>query len=252
MTSLKQDHTHLSTSIHGNSYSLLSPSKRIHLLEKPELVEIRQTVGGNSSESTKTSSIEYSRSLSSPAKVLTFNTEESETVPKRAATDSAIDKDRGSAQTPILSKFSEEDTHEPSLVVPPSFDFAAEGQSEKGKEDDDDIVKVKGQIDDSMFVFTASNLSSPDVQLKRRNAGMTFRFPGEGVVSGAEGAKVESDENLAMLAQQLELEVDTVSCLVYKLIVLSRCFWIYGISVNLYFSWSLILNTSFVPSTFCT
>ena len=192
----------------------------MHLLEKPELI---QTI--SETASTKKSSIEYNRSLSSPAKVLTFpaNLKGSETAPQRAATDSAIDKDRGSIQTthresemsdctnPTLLKLSKEDTHEPSLVVPPSFDFGVEGQSANGQEDDEETVKVKGERDDNMFVFTASNPSSPDVGSKRRNAGVTFRFPGKGGVSGVEGAKVDSDESLAMLAQQLELGADTVS-----------------------------------------
>lgn len=198
-----KDHTHSlpgNSGIHGNSSSLLSPSKRIHLLEKPELT-MKIPLKTNS-EST---SVDYNRSLSSPATVLATFPDNSEPLPQRVATDPIV-KDKAQNSNREKAKISDP------ILLPTTFDFLGGGQSSKGQEvDDEEPVQVKPRGDNDVFVFTASNPSSPDVTptvSRRKNAAVVYKFPGSGQT---EATKIESDEKLAMLTQQLELGSDSVS-----------------------------------------
>ena len=237
--------------IHDNSSLLLSPSKRIHLLDSPEVTKVTQS--DDSTDSKNEVSVDYYKSLSSPARVLTFPKDsDSETQPKRAVTDTAAPTDSqkncdskegsqtkdGSGLESVRNKSSPSlavastdetnsvsDSHEPNLSVPHSFNFTGEGQSSKVY--DEELVKVKGQQDENVFVFSASNPSSPNNGLtKKRNPDLAFSFTGEGVggvksdsVSGvgsevSDGGKTDIDEHLAMaMLQQLEFGSDSVSLL---------------------------------------
>ncbi len=135
----------------------------MHLLIKPE---------HSKSTGDESASIDYNRSLSSPATVLALADISETTLPKRATTDCIV-KCKDSA-TREKAKISDP-------ILPTSFDFSSGGQSSKGREvEDEEPVKSKSRGDDDMFVFTAS-------------------------------IDTKSDESLAVLTQQLELGSDSVS-----------------------------------------
>ncbi len=167
----------------------------MHLLKKPEQSKNPEHTGIISS------TIDYNRSLSSPATVLT-SPDNSEALPQRAVTDSIAKKEDSTQnncrEKPKISK---------PLILPTSFDFLGGGQSSKGQEvNDEEPVKVKPQGDSKVFVFTASSPSSPDLSSGRKNICADTLPSGQ-----AGGDKIENDEKLAMLTQQLELGSDSVS-----------------------------------------
>ena len=274
-------------SYHGNtSLSLLSPSKRFHLQEDEHvsLLNVAERKNEASLDKKQNGTIEYNRSLSSPARVLDFSQEKASSSedrgeqPKRASTDTVVQRQDGGnnvgtsldeksleitskqsqseaeidrGNRPVLDPTSpnvqreqsgkadvKENDTTPSLTVPSSFIFTSDSQgqgSSSPKHDERDSTKGQSSTEqvkpetavtgssneangDGVFVFTASsNPTSPEGDhVRRKNAAVTFKFGrlGEGGREGGasgEGGVGESDENLAQLAQQLELGSDNVS-----------------------------------------
>ena len=102
----------------------------------------------------------------------------------------------------------------PELEVPRKFDFTGGKGQSTGQEEEEELpkdakddVNERGQREEGVFVFTATNKgssvdpASPDyVKSKRKDAGVHFDLS-----SGGGGGGEEGRDEMAALAQQLEL-----------------------------------------------